>query len=315
MSETTLFFATDLHGSEKCFKKFVNAASFYRARLLFLGGDLAGKRIVSLWRGLGGSWQIRGEGGKDRKLSDTEAKSFHQRTQDAGDYLTDRSADELTQMSKPEKEALFRRLATDRLFEWLSLAKEKLELTSVRIIAIPGNDDPTDFDTVFAEFPFIEYLDGAATEASPGVWVAGVGGSNITPWATHREMTEEQIGEKLERAMSMVPAEANVIFHVHVPPYKTGIDLGPALDAALKVKMGAGGPLMEPFGSTAVRASIEQWQPVLGLFGHVHEARGVTRIGKSVCVNPGSHFSTGMLSGFWATVEGKRVIHWRLTEG
>jgi Icc-related predicted phosphoesterase len=312
---TTLFFATDLHGSEKCFKKFVNAADFYPAQLLFLGGDLAGKKVVSLWRGDGGGWRIRAEGGIDQKLSDAEARSFHQRTRDTGNYLTDRSAEELSRMTKPEKEALFRKLATERLREWLTLARHKLESTSTKIIAIPGNDDPVDFDAVFAEFPSIEYLDGAAVEAAPGLWVVGVGGSTVTPWATHREMSEEQIAAKIERAMSMVPPCANVIFHVHIPPYKAGIDLGPALDMALKVKMGAGGPLMEPYGSTAVRASIERWQPVLGLFGHVHEARGVTRIDRSVCVNPGSHFSTGILSGFWASIEGNQVLDWRLTEG
>jgi hypothetical protein len=43
---TTLFFATDLHGSETCFRKFVAAARFYGADLLVLGGDLTGKLVV-----------------------------------------------------------------------------------------------------------------------------------------------------------------------------------------------------------------------------------------------------------------------------
>ena len=43
-----LFFASDLHGSEPCFKKFVNAAAFYDASVLVMGGDLTGKAILPI---------------------------------------------------------------------------------------------------------------------------------------------------------------------------------------------------------------------------------------------------------------------------
>src|SRR5205809_7808520 len=41
-----IFFATDLHGSEVCWKKFLNAARFYDADVLICGGDMTGKAIV-----------------------------------------------------------------------------------------------------------------------------------------------------------------------------------------------------------------------------------------------------------------------------
>ena len=43
-----IFFATDLHGSEVCWKKFLNAARFYDADVLICGGDMTGKAIVPI---------------------------------------------------------------------------------------------------------------------------------------------------------------------------------------------------------------------------------------------------------------------------
>lgn len=45
---TSLYFATDVHGSEKCFKKFLNAWKFYKVKILILGGDITGKAVVPL---------------------------------------------------------------------------------------------------------------------------------------------------------------------------------------------------------------------------------------------------------------------------
>ena len=43
-----LFFATDVHGSEICWKKFINAGKFYKADVIILGGDMTGKAIVPI---------------------------------------------------------------------------------------------------------------------------------------------------------------------------------------------------------------------------------------------------------------------------
>ena len=46
--EVKMFFASDLHGSNVCFKKFVNSAKFYSANVLVLGGDLTGKAVIPI---------------------------------------------------------------------------------------------------------------------------------------------------------------------------------------------------------------------------------------------------------------------------
>jgi uncharacterized protein len=314
-SNFSLFFATDLHGSEKCFRKFINAAKFYNVDALFLGGDLTAKSVVSLWRDSRGNWIVAERDGRTRTLSEFEAGNFSQAARDTGHYITDRPPAELLQMTKEEKDTLYRSLATTRLREWLEIANSKFGPAAVPIFAIPGNDDPLEFNSLFAEYSFAWYLDAAAIEIAPSLWIVGFGGSNITPWNTYREMTEGELASSLEGLLRTVPSGAATIFHVHVPPFGSGLDTGPALNHELRIKVGPGGPEMVPLGSPAVRNAVQSRQPCLGLFGHIHEGRSATKLGKSLCVNPGSQFWTGNLFGFWATIDGNRVVDWRLTEG
>src|SRR5260370_25682178 len=48
MGSTTLYYASDVHGSDRCFRKFLNAAKFYGANTLVMGGDILGKAIIFL---------------------------------------------------------------------------------------------------------------------------------------------------------------------------------------------------------------------------------------------------------------------------
>jgi len=90
-----------------------------------------------------------------------------------------------------------------------------------------------------------------------------------------------------------VPDLSRAIFNFHAPPYGTGLDEAPALDATLRPTHG--GAVMKPVGSTAVRAAIEKYQPLLSVHGHIHESKGVARLGRSLAVNPGSSYSDGVL--------------------
>ena len=66
---------------------------------------------------------------------------------------------------------------------------------------------------------------------------------------------------------------------------------------------------MIPVGSTAVRAAIERYQPMLALHGHVHESAGATRLGRTLCINPGSEYHTGRISGCLIQLRADRVVH------
>src|SRR5437773_363579 len=51
-----LYFATDVHGSEKCWRKFLNAGKHYSADVIVLGGDMTGKALVPVINDGGGRW-------------------------------------------------------------------------------------------------------------------------------------------------------------------------------------------------------------------------------------------------------------------
>ena len=55
--KTKVYFATDLHGSSKCFRKFVNAGTAYGVDVLVLGGDIAGKALQTIVRGADGRYR------------------------------------------------------------------------------------------------------------------------------------------------------------------------------------------------------------------------------------------------------------------
>ena len=110
------------------------------------------------------------------------------------------------------------------------------------------------------------------------------------------QMSEERLLSHLCGLAEQVEGPA-AIFNVHVPPFDSGLDYAPELEEDLRLRSYGGQPRHIPVGSTAVRKVIDQFQPLLGLHGHVHESRGVAKIGRTLCVNPGSAYSAGVLQG------------------
>jgi Icc-related predicted phosphoesterase len=76
-----------------------------------------------------------------------------------------------------------------------------------------------------------------------------------------------------------------------------------------------GEPVMFGAGSQVVRDAIQKYQPLLSLHGHIHESRGVIKIGRTTAVNPGSEYGEGILRGAIVNLEGDRVKSAQLTSG
>jgi Icc-related predicted phosphoesterase len=96
---------------------------------------------------------------------------------------------------------------------------------------------------------------------------------------------------------------SNCIFNLHCPPYDSGIDDAPILDEDLRPRIGIQGLEMAPVGCKAVRNAIDKYQPLLGLHGHIHESKGAVKLGRTLCINPGSEYSEGVLRGVIVTVK------------
>jgi Icc-related predicted phosphoesterase len=314
--ELTVFFATDLHGSDVCFKKFVNAGKFYEASVLILGGDVTGKMVVPIARQEDGSY-LTSFAGKDMRLDgDDEVAAFEQRISDMGFYPAVMSEEEFQELraSQDGQDQLFHGLIERRLEEWIEYARPRIVEQEVRCFAAPGNDDGFFVDEILAASGIIELLEGRVVELD-GLELITTGWSNETPWKTERECTEAELRERILAMVERVRDPEKAVFNIHVPPHKTNLDQCPQLDEDLRPVHSGGNPVMTSAGSTAVRDAIETYQPVLGLHGHIHEGRGVTRIGRTVCVNPGSVYSEGVLNGSLIRIKDGEVRDVQLTQG
>jgi Icc-related predicted phosphoesterase len=128
-----------------------------------------------------------------------------------------------------------------------------------------------------------------------GFYLVSMGWTNPTPWNTFREAPEDVLASKIDKIVAQVPDMDRAVFNFHAPPYGTGLDEAPALDDNMRPIHG--GAVMKPVGSTAVREAILKYQPPLSVHGHIHESRGVSKLGRTLAVNPGSSYSDGVLQG------------------
>ena len=160
----------------------------------------------------------------------------------------------------------------------------------------------------------VELAEGKVVEVD-GFQMASTGWANVTPWKTYREEDEPDLGKRIGDVVAQVTAgPERTIFSFHCPPYGSGLDDAPELTEDMRIKHAGHAPV--PCGSKAVREAIERHQPVLSLHGHIHEARGNARIGKTLCINPGSSYEQGELLGALVDLDGgKKVKNFVLTSG
>ena len=313
---TRIFFATDLHGSSKCFRKFINAAPIYRADVLVLGGDLAGKAIQTIVREAGGRWRCRFIG-VDYTLEDgPDLRALEQLIEDHGYYPYRAEPGELEALEADGGvESLFVRLMEERLTAWLALADDRLRPTGVPLFLMLGNDDPQSLRPLLDAAPWGTHAEGRVVMLDDQHEMISWGYSNITPWNSHREQTEEQLAETLRRLGADLANPERAVVNVHVPPFGTQLDDAPVLDADLRVVQVLGQVKFAPVGSTAVRDFLLETQPLLGLHGHIHESAGIRRLGRTIAINPGSDYATGSLHGALVTLKDGKVSAHQLVRG
>jgi Icc-related predicted phosphoesterase len=295
--DTRIFFATDVHGSTACWRKFINSAEFYDADVLVLGGDTTGKAIFPIVDE--GDRYTYPRQGEDREITDEEElEELLDSLEDTGyyPYVMDEEEYEGLQNAEDAQEQQDEIFLTEmkaRIEEWIAFAEERLDGTPV--YACPGNDDPFEIDEVWDASDQIDLVEGEVVEVGQGYEMASSGWTEPTPWDTDREESTEELRERLDNVVSGIDDHDRAIFNFHEPPYDSQLDEAPELDDDLRPKYGA--QSTEPVGSRAVRDVIEEYQPPLSLHGHIHESRGQTTIGDTMAINPGSVYSEGSLQG------------------
>jgi len=304
-----IFYASDVHGSNRCFKKFLNAGKFYDCDALVLGGDITGKAIVPFVEHAPDEFHVAFLGKEHVLRGAEEVAALEQRVGDTGYYPHRCSPDEYGALGadSPRLHALFVEKIVGRVEEWMALAEERLNGDgAIPCFVNAGNDDPGEIDEGIESAARVEFLEGRVLELPEGVELASCGYANMTPWHCPRDVEEPELETRLEAVASQVRDPSWAIFNFHCPPYDTQIDQGPVLGEDMRMRSTAGGVEMHAVGSTACRSVIERYQPLLGFHGHLHESRGTFKLGRTVCINPGSEYSEGILRAALVEVNPKK---------
>jgi len=318
LGATRIFFTSDVHGSNVTFLKFLNAAKFYQASILILGGDITGKLIIPIVEQSDGTYTAEYLGNDHVMKTSQEREALEKNIRNTGYYPYLTTAPEMEKLQDDKKlvDELFSKVMTEEVRRWVSIAEERFKGSKVKCYISPGNDD---------RFPIDDVLKSSSVVLCPEdevVWLDDQhemitsAWTNPTPWNSPRETSEEKLAEIFNKMISKVQRMENCVFNLHCPPYDTPLDVAPELDEKLTPKFDKGGNVsMTHVGSVAVREVIEKHHPLLGIHGHIHESHGFVRLGRTLCINPGSEYGEGILRGAIINLDQKGVKSYVLTQG
>ena len=299
-----IFFATDIHGSEVCWRKFLNAGKFHKADVLIMGGDMTGKAMVPIVQSNGG-WEVTLQEQRHELHGEDELVAMEKRIRDRGYYPIRLTRDELQAWSADQAlvDARFKDEMLRSVEAWMALADERLGGTGIRCVVSPANDDMFEIDPIIDRAEHVQ-LGEANTIQLDGFTLVSTGWANPTPWNTFRELPEDELRTRIDGLVATVPDRQRAIFNFHAPPYASNLDAAPQLDADMKYV--AGGQALVPVGSKAVRESILDYGPALSLHGHIHEGKGAVKLGRTLAVNPGSSYEDGVLQAAIVDLDAKK---------
>ena len=288
-----VFFATDIHGSEVCWRKFLNAGAFHKADVLIMGGDMTGKAMVPIVASNGG-WEAVVQEQRHVLSSEDEVRAIEKRIGDRGYYPVRLSREEVDAWATDPAlvDARFKAVMLAAVERWMALADERLAGSSIRCIVSPANDDIFEIDPIIDAAKLIDLGESNLIDLD-GFSLVSTGWANPTPWNTFRELPEDQLRERINELVAKVPDRSRAIFNFHAPPFGSNLDNAPKIDADMRYV--SGGQALIPVGSHAIRDAILEYGPVLSLHGHIHEGRGAVKLGKTLAVNPGSTYEDGVL--------------------
>jgi len=310
-----LFFATDVHGSEICWKKFINAGKFYNAEILILGGDVTGKAIIPIIAQGGGKYKVTLMDQETILESQEEVEKMVATIQNRGYYpiVTDPEEVQAISATPSRSDERFIKEALATIERWMDYADTKLAGTGMRCFVCPGNDDMFEVDDAIKQSQRVEVVEGKVIRLDENHEMINAGWSTPTPWHTPREESEDQLSRRIQAMIDQLQNVKNSVFNLHNPPYGSGLDEAPELTADMRPAYA--GRSLVPVGSHAVLELIEKYQPLLTLHGHIHEGKGTRKYKRTLCINPGSMYEQGMLHGAVIELKPEKVGNYLLTTG
>ena len=311
-----LYYASDVHGSDQCWRKFLGAGRFYGVQALIMGGDLTGKAIVPIERAPDGSFSAMFLGEMRRGKTPLELEQLSDAVRYNGMYPWVADAAEIARHQGDEgaRTRLFERVMLDELRRWIALADERMAPLGIEVHVMAGNDDPWSCDAVLQRATHVQFSDDRLTMVGEHEMIS-CSYANPTPWNSPRELDEDELYARIRVLADQVERPETAIFNLHVPPHASGLDTAYEIDDQLRIVVRDGKPHEMPVGSTAVRQILEEYQPLLSLHGHIHESRGAAQIGRTLALNSGSEYATGRIHGVTVTLAGDRIRSHQFTIG
>lgn len=297
--------------------KFVNAAKHYNADVIILGGDITGKIMVPIIKREEGTYIAEYKGQLQELSGESQLSDLLKNIRYSGQYpfMTTRSEYEELANDKSKMDAVFSKVMAENVERWVKIAEERLRGSKTKCLISPGNDDRYEIDPILSSSDVVINPEGRVVMIDDRHEMITLGYTNVTPWNAPRDIDDEELGKKIEDLASKINNVKDSIFNLHCPPYDSSLDTAPLLRADLRPVVSGGAIVNVPVGSKTVRRSIETHQPLLGLHGHIHEAKGVSKIGRTLCVNPGSEYAEGILSGAVVDLDEKGIKGYVLTSG
>ncbi len=295
---TRLLFISDVHGSTPVFTKALGAAAAYKAGILVHGGDIIGKYITPFFHA-DGTVEAEFMGSKRVLAKEPDIKALEVEVSRIGSYAFHTTRDQWAELlAKPEgMNNVFFKLANERLASWVRLAEEKLKPLGIRLYLNIGNDDFQELGRTIEASSYVVYPNDKVLQIDDDHEMLSLGNTNITPWKCEGDLEEPDLQKRLDALAAKLQHPERALFNLHCPPVDTKMDVAPLLDPQLRpIYLPGGEPQMVHVGCKAVRALIERVQPLAGLHGHIHESRGYEKIGRTMCFNPGSEYTIGVLS-------------------
>lgn len=306
-----IFFTADIHNSELVFRKILSIPSLYNPDVMIISGDLTGKAIVPIIKKEDGSSICTFQGEKHVMKNEKEVKEFETKLLNKGIYPYICSKEEVTELQNDQAklDALFKKLTVERIEYWVRELEEKVP-ENVMVLMMPGNDDIWEIDEIISSSKRVINPLKKVVNMEYGYQIISLDYVNPTPWNTLREADENEIMKMLEKYLEKIENTGKVICNFHCPPYNTNIDLAPKLDKKLRPVYKFGELELQHVGSKSIRKFMEKYSPLLGLHGHIHEAEGYDKVGRTLVINPGSQYSAGMLKGIIVDLDRNGIIRW-----
>lgn len=296
------YLCSDLHAANRAYRKLLNAikTNHYEAHVVLIAGDLTGKAIVPIVAEGNGHYHASFLDQQHHIETEHELQELERAISDIGYYPHRTEEDEIAALqANPEQmNELFRRKMIERVGEWVALAEERIGQSGVQFYMMPGNDDDFGVDEQIARSSYVINPVGKTIQLNDFHELISFDYANPTPWQTPREWSEDEYYSRIKARAAELQNVGRAVFMIHVPPYDSGLDTAPELDKNLRPKVTMGDVLRVPVGSTGVRRALQELQPVASVHGHVHEAPGQSKIGRTACFNAGSEANQGILRGF-----------------